>query len=61
MAELSETEIAELYKDEPLFARIRSKICRCGEQIDWNELKVQHDQVLKDYHDGKDSLPQTDT
>lgn len=61
MAELSEPEIAEFYKDEPLFAKIRSKICRCGEQVDWNELKAKHDQVLKDYQEGRDSLPQRDT
>lgn len=61
MAELSESEIAEFYKDEPLFAKIRSKICRCGEQVDWNELKAKHDQVLKDYQEGRDSLPQRDT
>ena len=61
VTELSESEIAEFYKDEPLFARIRSKICRCGEEVDWNELKSQHDQTLKDFQGGKDSLPQTDT
>lgn len=59
--ELCDSEIAEFYKDEPLFARIRSKICRCGEEINWNELKAKHDQVLKDYQDGKDKLPQRDT
>lgn len=61
VAELSESEIVEFYKDEPLFARIRSKICRCGEEVDWNELKAKHDQVLKDYQDGKDKLPQRNT
>ncbi|XP_055298077.1 pyridoxine/pyridoxamine 5'-phosphate oxidase 2 isoform X2 [Sitodiplosis mosellana] len=61
VAELSELEIAEFYKEEPLFARIRSKICRCGEPVDWNDLKAKHDLTLKDYQDGKDTLPQRDT
>lgn len=58
---MNESEIAEFYKDEPLFAKIRSKICRCGEEVNWNELKTKHDQVLKDYQEGKDLLPQRDT
>lgn len=61
MAELSDTEIAEFYKDEPLFAKIRSKICRCGEDVDWNALKAKHDQVLKDYKEGRDKLTQQET
>lgn len=61
VTELNETEIAEFYKDEPLFAKIRSKICRCGEEVDWNDLKAKHDQALKDYEDGVDLLPQRDT
>lgn len=61
VSELSETDIAEFYKQEPLHAKIRSKICRCGEAVDWNELKTKHDHVLKNYQDGVDALPQTDT
>lgn len=58
VSELSESEIAEYYKQEPLFAKIRSKICRCGEEVNWDELKAKHDQVLKDYKEGRDNLPQ---
>lgn len=61
VAELRAAEIAEFYKEEPLFAKIRSKICRCGEKVDWDELKTRHDQVLADYRDGKETLPQLDT
>lgn len=61
VTELNDSETAEFYKEEPLFCRIRSKICRCGQKVDWNELKGQHDQVLKDYLEGKDLLPQPDT
>lgn len=59
--ELSESEIAEFYKEEDLIARIRSKICPIGAPIDWNELKSRHDQVLKDYQEGKDKLLQNDS
>lgn len=61
MSELNETEIAEFYEEESLSAKIRSKIARCGEKVDWDDLKTRHDQVLQDYRDGKDKLPQTDT
>lgn len=58
--ELNETEIAEFYKIEPLFARIRSRICECGARVDWDELKAKHDQVFSDYQNSKDNLPQGD-
>lgn len=61
VSELSAAEIAEAYKEEPLFAKIRNKICRTGEKVDWNELKARHDQVLQDYRDGRDTLPPPDT
>lgn len=58
MIELSAAETAEFYKDEPLFAKIRSKICRCGEPVDWDKLKSSHDQVLIEHKSQPDSLPQ---
>lgn len=61
VTELSESEIAEFYEEETVMAKIRSKICRCGEVVDWDELKAKHDKTLKDYLDGKDQLPQTET
>lgn len=61
VTELSESEIAEFYKEETIMAKIRSKIFRCGEVVDWNELKAKHDQTLRNYCDGKDQLPQTET
>lgn len=61
VTELSEPEIAGFYKEETVMAKIRSKICRCGEEVDWDALKAKHDQTLKDYCDGKDLLPQTET
>lgn len=58
---MSGSDVTKFYDNQPLFAKIRCKICRCGEPIDWYDLKGKHDQVLKDYQEGKDSLPQTDT
>lgn len=61
VTELSEPEITEFYEDETVMAKIRSKICRCGEVVDWAELKAKHDKTLKDYYDSRDQLPQTET
>lgn len=58
VVELTEAEIAEFYRDEPLFAKIRSKICRCGERVEWNNLKSKHDQVLNEFHSQKNELLQ---
>lgn len=59
--EVSEKEIAEFYEEESLSAKIRIKICPIGAEVDWNELKSKHDQVLKDYRKGKEKLPQTES
>lgn len=61
VCELNADEIAEFYKDEPVFAKIRSKISRCGEKIDWDAMKLKHDKVLTEYNEGKELLPQQDT
>lgn len=61
VSELSEPEISAFYKEETVMAKIRSKICRCGEVVDWNVLKAKHDETYRNYCDGKDQLPQTDT
>lgn len=58
MVELDESEIAECYKDEPLFAKIRSRICECGARVEWNELKTKHDHVYHDFLSHKDELAQ---
>lgn len=56
MAEVSEEEIAEFYKNEILHFKIRSKICQCGEPIVWDELKASHDKVLDEYRNGTNAL-----
>lgn len=58
MIELSAAEAAEFYKEEPLFAKIRSKICSCGAPVNWADLKSKHDQVLDDYRAQRDELLQ---
>lgn len=60
MEELSDAEIAEFYKDEPIFAKIRSKICCCGQPVDWDELKIVHDETLEAYKGGIDNLPRNE-
>lgn len=57
---MTEEESRELYRNEPLFARIRCKICKCGEEVNWDELKAKHDEVLQAYRDGRETLPQNE-
>ncbi|XP_055913345.1 pyridoxine/pyridoxamine 5'-phosphate oxidase [Eupeodes corollae] len=57
--ELSPQEISNLWNEETVFAKIRSRICDCGKPIDYPKLKEAHDRYLKAYENGEDSLPQT--
>ncbi|CAG9833326.1 unnamed protein product [Diabrotica balteata] len=45
-------ETAKYYEKDPLFSQIRSHICKQGEKVDWNELKVKHDELLKQVKSG---------
>lgn len=58
--ELRDPEIAELYENYPLHAKIRCKICKAGEPVDWDALKLEHDRVLKAYQDGTELLKQNE-
>ncbi|XP_055390023.1 pyridoxine/pyridoxamine 5'-phosphate oxidase isoform X2 [Condylostylus longicornis] len=59
--ELSEDEIAERWKEEPVFARIRSKMASCGAPVKWDVLKEKHDQLLEAYKNGEEPLNQSET
>ncbi|XP_050512034.1 pyridoxine/pyridoxamine 5'-phosphate oxidase isoform X1 [Diabrotica virgifera virgifera] len=46
-------ETAKYYEKDPLFCQIRSQIVpKQGEKVDWNELKIKHDELLKNVKSG---------
>ncbi|KAG8232385.1 hypothetical protein J437_LFUL012528 [Ladona fulva] len=55
--ELPQNDYAHLYNKEPLYCKIRSHICHQGVQVEWKELKAQHDRLLQEYKDGLTTLP----
>ncbi|XP_037936433.1 pyridoxine/pyridoxamine 5'-phosphate oxidase 1, chloroplastic [Teleopsis dalmanni] len=59
--ELEPTQIAKLWTEEPIFAKIRSHICKCGEPVNHEELLQKHDELLKEYENGCNKLEQTNT
>lgn len=61
VSELPKDEIAKFYESEPLFYKIRSKITDCGRPVVWEEMKKAHDEMLRDYEDGKLELPQNES
>jgi len=60
VVELSPDEIAEYYQREPTFARLRSQLAVCGEEIDWTEMKNRHDDLLARHQNGEQVLHQTE-
>ncbi|XP_055845727.1 pyridoxine/pyridoxamine 5'-phosphate oxidase-like [Episyrphus balteatus] len=59
--ELSPNQISNLWSQEPIFAKIRSRISECGKPLDFADHKNDHDKLLTEYENGQDSLPQTET
>ncbi|KAG5900493.1 hypothetical protein JTB14_010904 [Gonioctena quinquepunctata] len=44
---MSKEHSEKYYEREPLHAKIRAHICKQGQKTDWNELKTEHDEMLK--------------
>ncbi|XP_055914158.1 uncharacterized protein LOC129947568 [Eupeodes corollae] len=59
--ELPENQIANLYTEEPVYAKIRNRINVSGKPVNFAEQKAAFDKLLKQYEDGQDSLPQTNS
>lgn len=59
--ELSSKEIANLWAEETVFAKIRSHISECGKPVEFVDHRKKHDQFVKDYESGQNSLKQTET
>ncbi|XP_060824201.1 pyridoxine/pyridoxamine 5'-phosphate oxidase [Bombus pascuorum] len=60
MKRLERKSFEHLYEKEPLFCRIRSHICNQGCQVNWEELKQKHDEVLDSHRRGENNLPMPD-
>ncbi|XP_033219906.1 pyridoxine/pyridoxamine 5'-phosphate oxidase-like isoform X2 [Belonocnema kinseyi] len=54
---LPKKDYEHLYEREKIFCKIRSFICNQGREVNWDELKQKHDQILKEVQNGKKSLP----
>ncbi|XP_044010286.1 pyridoxine/pyridoxamine 5'-phosphate oxidase-like [Aphidius gifuensis] len=45
--ELARNEVEKIYEAKPLYAKIRSHLCHQDAVVDWNQMKKQHDELLK--------------
>jgi pyridoxamine 5'-phosphate oxidase len=62
IAERLSAEQCKLYfEKESLSAKIRSWVCQDCRTVDWNELKMKHDQLLKEVVENKKVLEMPDT
>ncbi|KAJ8684154.1 hypothetical protein QAD02_019946 [Eretmocerus hayati] len=43
---LEQDNIEEIYEKDKLFCKIRAYICHQDQEVDWNELKAAHDELL---------------
>lgn len=57
VVELGEDRYLDLYEREPLFCKVRSHLCHQGVEVDWDELKSKHDDILKKVAEGTTTLP----
>lgn len=48
----------QIYNDEPLYSKIRSHLChQDAVVVDWNEMKIKHDELWEKARAEKTSLP----
>lgn len=57
VVEVAREQIGDLYEREPLFCKVRTHLCHQGVQVDWNEHKKKHDDILKKVAEGGERLP----
>lgn len=57
MIQLPTENMSEIFEIEPLFCKIRAHICHQGKQVDWNEMKKNHDKLLQKYEETQQDLP----
>ncbi|XP_033358291.1 pyridoxine/pyridoxamine 5'-phosphate oxidase isoform X1 [Bombus vosnesenskii] len=60
MKRLEKESFKHLYDREPLFCKIRSHICNQGRDVNWEELKQRHDEILDSVRRGENDLPMPD-
>ncbi|XP_043511425.1 pyridoxine/pyridoxamine 5'-phosphate oxidase-like [Frieseomelitta varia] len=60
MKKLEKESYKHLYDREPLFCKIRSHVCNQGRDVNWEELKQRHDEVLDSIRKGENDLPMPD-
>lgn len=57
MKKLEREEFRHLYDREPLFCKIRSQLCEQGREVNWDELKQRHDEILDSVRRKANDLP----
>lgn len=53
VVELDRNVCEEYFKNQPISGQIRDTICDQGQEVDWNELKRKHDQLLQKLERGE--------
>lgn len=57
---LSTDNMKELYDIEPLFCKIRARVCEQGKEIEWDQLKRDHDELFNKVINNNIQLPKPD-
>lgn len=60
MKKLEKERYKHLYNREPLYCKIRSHVCNQGRDVNWEELKQRHDEVLDSIRKGENDLSMPD-
>ncbi|CAK9827156.1 Pyridoxine/pyridoxamine 5'-phosphate oxidase [Anthophora retusa] len=60
MKRLERERFQHLYDREPLYCKIRSHLCDQGREVDWNEMKQRHDEILNSVRRNEIDLPMPD-
>ncbi|XP_043256337.1 pyridoxine/pyridoxamine 5'-phosphate oxidase [Colletes gigas] len=57
MKRLKKEEFQHLYDREPLYCKIRSHLCNQGQEVNWEELKQRHDEIVDSVRRNENNLP----
>lgn len=60
MIRLKKEEFQHLYDREPLYCKVRAHLCHQGREVNWEELKRRHDEILDSVRRNDNDLPMPD-
>lgn len=60
MKRLEREDFQHIYDGEPLYCKVRAHLCHQGQEVNWEEMKQRHDEILDSVRKNETTLSMPD-